>query len=170
MITGRGVSLIGDLTVPNNAGGIIVFAHGSGSGRMSPRNRVVAHELVRGGFATLLFDLLTPEEEVAERYTRHLRFDIPLLANRLAGAIEWVQQQHELAELPIGLFGASTGAAAALIEGLAPGSPERLVSGEPVKAISRPSLVTWARRPLPKTGIPLTCWTNERWCVPSTST
>lgn len=115
MISGRGVSLIGDLTLPANAGGIVVFAHGSGSGRLSPRNRAVAHELVHGGFATLLFDLLTPEEEVAERYTRHLRFDIPLLANRLAGAIEWVHRQAELAELPIGLFGASTGAAAALI-------------------------------------------------------
>ena len=115
MITGRGVSLIGDLTVPSNAVGIVVFAHGSGSGRMSPRNRAVAHELVHGSFATLLFDLLTPEEEVAERYTRHLRFDIPLLANRLVGAIEWVQSQHELSALPVGLFGASTGAAAALI-------------------------------------------------------
>jgi putative phosphoribosyl transferase len=110
-----GVALTGDLTVPPEAGGVIVFAHGSGSGRLSPRNRSVAQSLVGDGFATLLFDLLTREEESAERYTRHLRFDIPLLSNRLAGAIEWVNRHDQLATLPVGLFGASTGAAAALI-------------------------------------------------------
>jgi dienelactone hydrolase len=108
-------ALTGDLTVPAQPGGIIVFAHGSGSGRLSPRNRAVAQSLVGDGFATLLFDLLTREEETAERYTRHLRFDIPLLANRLVGAIEWVNRHDRTAMLPIGLFGASTGAAAALI-------------------------------------------------------
>jgi dienelactone hydrolase len=110
-----GVALRGDLTVPPHPGGIIVFAHGSGSGRLSPRNRAVARSLVQGGFATLLFDLLTRDEEIAERYTRHLRFDIRLLADRLVGAIHWVNRQDRLAMLPIGLFGASTGAAAALI-------------------------------------------------------
>jgi dienelactone hydrolase len=111
----HGTQLIGDLTVPPHAGGMIVFAHGSGSGRSSPRNRAVADSLVNGGFATLLFDLLTRQEEIDERYTRHLRFDIPLLADRLVGAVKWVRGQQRLATLPIGLFGASTGAAAALI-------------------------------------------------------
>jgi putative phosphoribosyl transferase len=109
------IALTGDLTVPAKPSGIVVFAHGSGSGRLSPRNRAVAESLVGDGFATLLFDLLSREEEIAERYTRHLRFDIPLLANRLVGAIEWVSRNDRTATLPIGLFGASTGAAAALI-------------------------------------------------------
>jgi putative phosphoribosyl transferase len=109
------VALTGDLTVPADAAGIIVFAHGSGSGRLSPRNRAVADALVGNHFATLLFDLLTPEEEHAERYTRHLRFDINLLATRLTDAIDWLRREPEVATLPVGLFGASTGAAAALI-------------------------------------------------------
>jgi dienelactone hydrolase len=109
------LTLNGDLTVPADAAGIIVFAHGSGSGRRSPRNQRVAGSLARAGFATLLLDLLTEEEEVAERYTAHLRFDIPLLADRLVGAIEWVRSQPRISSLPVGLFGASTGAAAALI-------------------------------------------------------
>jgi len=111
----QGVTLTGDLTVPAAPGAVIVFAHGSGSGRLSPRNRAVAQALVNDGFATLLFDLLTREEEIAERYTRHLRFDIPLLSTRLVGAIEWVNRQDRFATVPTGLFGASTGAAAALI-------------------------------------------------------
>lgn len=115
LIHSRGIALNGDLTIPDNAAGIIVFAHGSGSGRMSPRNQRVAKSLVHFGFATLLFDLLTVAEEAAERYTAHLRFDIPLLAERLVGAIEWVREQRRIRTLPIGLFGASTGAAAALI-------------------------------------------------------
>ncbi len=114
-IAAAGVTLTGDLAVPPEAAGIIVFAHGSGSSRLSPRNRAVAQALVEGGFATLLFDLLTRNEEFEERYTRHLRFDIGLLASRLIGAIDWVRAQKRLAALPIGLFGASTGAAAALI-------------------------------------------------------
>jgi dienelactone hydrolase len=114
-VVAGGVALTGDLTVPLHPGGIVVFAHGSGSGRLSPRNRAVARTLVEGGFATLLFDLLTRDEEIAERYTRHLRFDIRLLAERLVGAIRWVDRHDHLAMLPVGLFGASTGAAAALI-------------------------------------------------------
>ncbi len=112
-VNAHGISLLGDLTVPTKPAGVIVFAHGSGSSRTSPRNRSVAQALGNSGFATLLFDLLTRDEEYAERYTRHLRFDIPLLAGRLVGAIEWVRTQ--LAAMPLGLFGASTGAAAALI-------------------------------------------------------
>jgi dienelactone hydrolase len=109
------VALTGDLTVPPGASGIVIFAHGSGSSRLSPRNRAVADSLVSDGLATLLFDLLTRDEEAAERTTRHLRFDIPLLASRLIGAVAWVTRQPALRRLPIGLFGASTGAAAALI-------------------------------------------------------
>jgi len=111
----QGVELVADLTVPAGATGIVVFAHGSGSSRSSPRNRAVAQSLVSARLATLLFDLLTRKEEDAERYTRHLRFDIGLLADRLVAAIEWVKRQPRLARLPVGLFGASTGAAAALI-------------------------------------------------------
>jgi putative phosphoribosyl transferase len=107
--------LTGDLTVPPGASGIVIFAHGSGSSRRSPRNRAVARSLVSDGFATLLFDLLTRDEEIAERAAHHLRFDIPLLARRLVGAVEWAIRQAPIRRLPIGLFGASTGAAAALI-------------------------------------------------------
>jgi dienelactone hydrolase len=109
------VALHGDLVSPPDATGIVVFAHGSGSSRSSPRNRAVAQALQRDGLGTVLFDLLTQEEEIEERYTRHLRFDIPLLANRLAGVVEWLEARDDAAALPVGLFGASTGAAAALI-------------------------------------------------------
>lgn len=106
--------LDGDLMVPGAAKGLVIFAHGSGSSRMSPRNREVARGLNDARFATLLFDLLTREEEIAEAATRHLRFDIPLLARRLVGASDWAVARPELASLPIGYFGASTGAGAAL--------------------------------------------------------
>lgn len=110
-----GIALTGDLAVPPDAIGIVIFAHGSGSSRVSPRNRAVARSLVNDGFATLLFDLLTPDEELVDRTTRHLRFDIALLASRLTGAVAWVSGLVPVGRLPIGLFGASTGAAAALI-------------------------------------------------------
>ena len=97
------------------AHGLVVFAHGSGSGRLSPRNRFVAGVLEQAGFATLLFDLLTAEEEERERHTRHLRFDIDLLAQRLFAATQWLQSQPAVAALPVGYFGASTGAGAALV-------------------------------------------------------
>lgn len=119
------VALSGDLTVPPGAAGVVVFAHGTGSSRLSPRNRAVAGALVDDGFATLLLDLLTRGEEAADRRTGHLRFDIPLLAGRLIGAVDWVVRQGALRGLPIGLFGASTGAAAALIA--ASRSPVRAV-------------------------------------------
>ncbi len=105
------LGLPGDLTVPANPKGIVVFAHGSGSSRLSPRNAYVAEKLNAQGFATLLFDLLTPEEGADRRNV----FDIPLLADRIVAATIWVTSEPDLADLPLGLFGASTGAAAALV-------------------------------------------------------
>lgn len=110
-----GVSLEGTLAVPWNASGVVLFAHGSGSSRHSPRNRYVARELQNEGFATLLLDLLAPDEEAVDMRTRRLRFDIALLAGRLAGAIDWLAAQEDTGALGVGLFGASTGAAAALV-------------------------------------------------------
>jgi putative phosphoribosyl transferase len=107
--------LVGDLTVPRDASGTVVFAHGSGSGRFSPRNQYVAAELVRGGLATLLMDLLTEDEEAIDRRTGHLRFDIRLLADRVIGTIDWLASDELVGALPVGCFGASTGAAAALV-------------------------------------------------------
>ena len=108
-------TLQGNLTVPSPACGIVVFAHGSGSGRFSRRNRQVARFLNRAGLATLLLDLLTADENVRDRITAEYRFDIPRLARRLTDAVDWLHQERAAADLPIGLFGASTGAAAALI-------------------------------------------------------
>ena len=108
-------SLVGDLTVPRDACGVVVFAHGSGSGRFSPRNRYVAAELVRGGLATLLVDLLTEAEEAVDRRTAHLRFDILLLAQRVIAAVDRLATDELVGPLPAGCFGASTGAAAALV-------------------------------------------------------
>jgi dienelactone hydrolase len=105
----------GDLTIPGNAGGVVIFAHGSGSSRLSSRNRFVAGVLQRAGLATLLLDLLTAEEEQIDVQTRHLRFDVDLLAERLVHATHWLIDDPEIAHLPVGYFGASTGAAAALI-------------------------------------------------------
>jgi putative phosphoribosyl transferase len=109
-----GANLEGALAVPEPALGIVLFAHGSGSSRHSPRNRFVAEYLQQAGLATLLMDLLTKEEDAIDQYTRQHRFDIDLLAERLAGAIDWLAQNPPTRGLPIGLFGASTGAAAAL--------------------------------------------------------
>jgi dienelactone hydrolase len=104
----------GTLTVPNAANGVVLFAHGSGSSRFSPRNRYVAEVLQRAGSGTLLMDLLTREEDAIDESTSQYRFDIGLLTERLIGAIDWLAQQPATKDLPIGLFGASTGAAAAL--------------------------------------------------------
>ncbi len=109
------IVLEGNFTVPEGATGIVVFAHGSGSSRHSSRNQYVARELQKRGFATLLFDLLTAEEERIDMITAHLRFDIDLLANRLADVTTWLLSNPETKEFNIGYFGASTGAAAALI-------------------------------------------------------
>jgi len=105
------LGLAGSLRVPEKATGLVVFAHGSGSSRFSPRNVAVAEALNDAGFATLLFDLLTPQEEDDRRNV----FDIPLLAGRLVQAVDWINGDPGLAESPLGLFGASTGAAAALV-------------------------------------------------------
>jgi putative phosphoribosyl transferase len=109
------VELEGNLSVPEGAKGVVLFAHGSGSGRHSPRNRYVARVLRERGLATLLIDLLTPDEEEADLRTGHLRFDVGLLAERLAGAADWLAQESDTRDLRIGYFGASTGAGAALV-------------------------------------------------------
>ena len=105
----------GDLSVPFSPIGLVIFAHGSGSSRRSPRNQFVAATLNQGHLATLLIDLLTIEEEEVDVMTTHLRFDVPLLAERLASATDWVGHHETVASLPVGYFGASTGAAAALL-------------------------------------------------------
>ncbi|MGK5496450.1 dienelactone hydrolase family protein [Streptomyces sp. URMC 125] len=112
--TGPGADLAGDLEVPEGARGLVAFAHGSGSSRRSPRNRAVAGVLRDAGLGTLLFDLLTEAEERTDAATAGHRFDIPLLARRLVAAVDWLTAQRAAAGLPVGLFGASTGAAAAL--------------------------------------------------------
>jgi putative phosphoribosyl transferase len=115
MIEAGATQLHGFLEIPPQAHGVVLFAHGSGSGRHSIRNQRVAEALRQRGMATLLFDLLTEEEESFDELTAHLRFDIPLLARRLRLATSWVLDDRELQGLPLGYFGASTGAAAALI-------------------------------------------------------
>lgn len=107
-------TLDADITVPPNARGVVVFSHGSGSSRHSPRNRAVAEFLNERDMATLLTDLLTEEEEHVDTMTRELRFDVRLLAQRLTAVVDWTAREHDIGRLPIGLFGASTGAAAAL--------------------------------------------------------
>jgi len=111
---GRAV-LSGNLTIPENAMALVLFAHGSGSSRHSPRNQFVARTLNRAGLGTLLFDLLTPEEEALDIYTREHRFNISLLAERLVHATSWAGQQAQTRDLRIGYFGSSTGGAAALV-------------------------------------------------------
>jgi dienelactone hydrolase len=108
-------SLHGDLTLSAQVEGLVIFAHGSGSSRHSPRNRFVAEQLNTAGLGTLLMDLLTQDEERVDDVTRELRFDIGLLARRVAQVVRWAKNQPELAEVKIGLFGSSTGAAAALV-------------------------------------------------------
>ncbi len=111
---GRAV-LSGNLTIPENAIALVLFAHGSGSSRHSPRNQFVARTINRAGLGTLLFDLLTPEEEALDIYTREHRFNISLLAERLVHATNWAGQQARTRDLRIGYFGSSTGGAAALV-------------------------------------------------------
>lgn len=130
------INLAGDLTVPPGAHGLVLFAHGSGSSRHSSRNKLVATELNRAGLATLLFDLLTEKEEYEERYTRHLRFDINMLADRLAAASDWAAREPQVRALPIGYFGASTGGGAALVAAAA--RPEQV--GAVVSRGGRPDL------------------------------
>jgi putative phosphoribosyl transferase len=123
------ITLEGDLAIPASAQGIVLFAHGSGSSRLSSRNRAVARYLQRQGLATLLFDLLTHSEEQEDNYTMRLRFDIGLLAARLASATSWLASQKEVKDLAVGYFGASTGGAAALVaETRNPGVVKAIVS------------------------------------------
>jgi dienelactone hydrolase len=143
-------TLGGSLAVPRNARALVAFAHGSGSSRYSSRNRYVAEVLDRAGLATLLFDLLTAAEGEADEYSRKLRFDIPLLTRRLSGAVEWLSTRADVGALPVGLFGASTGAAAAL--GTAAAQPRRIaavvsrggrpdLAGEALPAVAAPTLL-----------------------------
>lgn len=111
--------LKGILTIPPKAKGIVVFAHGSGSGRLSSRNQFVAQELQKGEIATLLIDLLTEEEDLIDQRTSEFRFNIPLLAERLSKTADWLKNNQNTQKLKIGLYGASTGAAAALISAAA---------------------------------------------------
>ncbi len=125
-IPAGGVLLNADMALPVGADAIIAFAHGSGSGRHSIRNRYVAETLNGYGFATLLADLLTEEEEIIDLRTRQLRFDIPMLADRLVDIAAWLQSEPQMKHLKIGWFGASTGAGAALIA--AARRPENIIA------------------------------------------
>lgn len=144
------IALKGTLAIPAGASGLIVFAHGSGSSRFSPRNRNVARALNAAGFATLLVDLLTASEHARDTSTAEFRFDIPLLARRLTFALNWAASQPATRALPIGLFGASTGAAAALIAAATrPGLVRAVVSrggrpdlaGDALEDVSAPTLL-----------------------------
>jgi len=145
-----GAELEGALSLPEESQGLVLFAHGSASSRHSPRNRYVAEILQGAGLGTLLMDLLTRDEDEIDRFTRQFRFDIGLLADRLTGAIDWLERQPETRELPIGLFGASTGAAAALRA--AADRPERVravvsrggrpdLAGEALEHVRAPTLL-----------------------------
>ncbi|MDQ4072474.1 MAG: dienelactone hydrolase family protein [Actinomycetota bacterium] len=152
------VELAGDLTLPEGAEGVVVFAHGSGSSRHSPRNRTVAAALSDAGLATLLMDLLTAEEESTDRVTGALRFDVALLAERLVAAIDWLGGRPERASLRVGLFGASTGAGAALVAAAARGqSVGAIVSrggrpdlaGDSLRRVDAPTLLVVGGRDEP---------------------
>jgi len=113
------IVLEGNLTIPVNSQALVLFAHGSGSNRLSARNQLVAQTLARSGLSTLLFDMLTPSEAAIDRQTQHLRFDIGLLALRLTAAIDWLANNPSTSGLRTGLYGASTGAAAAIVAAVA---------------------------------------------------
>jgi dienelactone hydrolase len=142
------VTLKGNLAVPKQAQGIVLFAHGSGSSRFSPRNRYVAQVLQEGGLATLLIDLLTEHEEAINMRTGNLRFDIELLAERLIAAAQWLKNHTTTKDLPIGYFGSSTGAGAALIA--AAKHPDYVSA-----VVSRGGRPDLAMRYLPKVEAPL---------------
>jgi putative phosphoribosyl transferase len=149
-VSAGSVTLEGNLGIPYDAHGLVLFAHGSGSGRHSPRNRYVAKALREEGLATLLIDLLTPEEEKVDLQTRHLRFDIRLLAERIVGATDWLAQNPDTRNLQVGYFGASTGAGAALVA--AAERPEEVgavvsrggrpdLAGEAISYVAAPTLL-----------------------------
>jgi putative phosphoribosyl transferase len=156
-ILAAGVILDGDLAVPGHAAGVVVFGHGSGSSRHSPRNRMVAARLQEAGYATLLMDLLTAEEDEVDSRTREFRFDIPRLASRLTGAILWLSDRADTADMPIALFGASTGAAAALVAAAEVPDHVQLVisrggrpdlAGDALRRVQAPSLLIVGGRDL----------------------
>jgi dienelactone hydrolase len=156
------IRMEGNLSIPDNATGIVVFAHGSGSSRLSPRNRFVAQQLQGEGLATMLFDLLTPEEERIDAVTAHLRFDIELLAFRLVAATDWLLRRPDTKHLDIGYFGASTGAAAALTAAaLRPDNIKAVVSRggrpdltkEPLANVRSPTLLIVGGRDTPVIGM-----------------
>jgi dienelactone hydrolase len=143
-------SLEGDLSIPKDAVGLVVFAHGSGSGRLSPRNQFVAKYLrEEGGLGTLLIDLLTKSEQAIDDKTRELRFNIPFLAQRLNGITDWLRQEEKTRGLRIGYFGASTGAAAALVAAASRADIDAIVSrggrpdlaGESLIKVNAPTLL-----------------------------
>jgi pimeloyl-ACP methyl ester carboxylesterase len=151
----EGIALEADIVVPQPARGAVLFAHGSGSSRRSPRNQFVAGHLQGFGLATVLVDLLTPAEEQVDARTAGLRFDIELLAARLTGLTDWLAGNESTAGLDIGLFGASTGAAAALVAAAArPGSVAAVVSrggrpdlaGDSLRLVSQPTLLIVGER------------------------
>jgi putative phosphoribosyl transferase len=159
---GPATTLEGDLTVPEVAVGVVLFAHGSGSSRYSRRNRYVATELNRGGLATLLIDLLTADEERVDERTAHLRFDIGLLAERLVGAIDWLNSEADTRDVPVGLFGASTGGGAALVAAAA--RPDRVsavvsrggrpdLAGDSLPYVQAPTLLIVGGEDLPVIGM-----------------
>jgi dienelactone hydrolase len=144
------VALDADVVVPESAQGVVLFAHGSGSSRHSPRNRLVANELDRAGLATVLADLLTPEEERFDAQTGQLRFDIGKLSRRVIALVDWATRYAPIAGLPVGLFGASTGAAAALVAAAErPDTVAAVVSrggrpdlaGDYLRAVAQPTLL-----------------------------
>jgi putative phosphoribosyl transferase len=149
IIESQGGELAGDLAVPAHPVGIVVFAHGSGSSRHSRRNRAVARVLERSGFATLLLDLLTEAEEQVDIHTGRLRFDIGLLAGRVTTAVGQIREQTAVRGLPVGLFGASTGAAAALVAAAHDDSIRAVVSrggrpdlaGDALRLVQAPTLL-----------------------------
>ena len=128
VIPAGAAQLPGELVVPAGAPGIVIFAHGTGSSRRSPRNQSVAFHLQDRGLGTLLFDLLTEKEESEEYFTGHFRFDISLLAERLIAATQWISQQKITRDLPVAYFGSSTGAAAALVAAAADSRLKAIVS------------------------------------------
>jgi len=150
-----GVVLEGDIVRPQPARGLVLFAHGSGSSRHSPRNRYVAEQLQAAGLATVLVDLLTQEEDQIDARTGELRFDIALLSVRLAALVDWLSEQERTSGLGVGLFGASTGAAAALVAAAArPAAVQAVVSrggrpdlaGEFLRLVHQPTLLIVGER------------------------
>lgn len=145
----------GDLGIPEKANGIVLFAHGAGSSRHSSRNNFVAEELQKSGLATLLIDLLTPEEKDIDRRTREIRFDIDRLAKRVTGTVDWLTKNEDTKDLKIGIFGSSTGAAGALIA-----AAKRLEKVETV--VSRGGRVDMAKEYLSEIQVPVLCIVGGR--------